>query len=234
MPRSISARGRRLCRSADRPAQRLKCGPAVQVPSPRGSSGQGVLLSAFVYIITIERKHAHLANVEPCASKHAESHSGIQNKDILEPGGRLDLDEPPTAAGQPFEHVDADRNALVHKGRLEQRDHVPRFYQPTGIGKGVHCMAVVVRDEVAVGVAPACHRAHVMPGREKRPERVPGLGRKMLDIRAVPEVQVALSPGRSAIWRGRVIESRSEAHVSRLSFAGITSPFPEVVGENAA
>ena len=157
-----------------------------------------VEFTAVVDVAPIEGEHAGLPHVQPGAPQHPELHGGIKNKVRLELGGGLDLDQPPAALRQPFEHIDANQHPLMPERRLKQRRGRPGLQNPARFLKRLGDMAVIVRNQVPARKPLASQLAHFVPGVEHRLQRIVRFASQVTVIDLIPEPQMALGPRHEA------------------------------------
>ena len=157
---------------------------------------QGVEIEphAVVDVASVEGEHRGLAHVEPGTAKDPELDGEVEQEDVLEPGGRLDLDQAPPAPGKALDHVGADQHPFVLEGRLEYRGRDTRLDDLACLLQRLRNVPVVVGDEVTTRKAPARCLADLVAGLEHRLEGLAGRGRQITPIGVVPEPQVALRP----------------------------------------
>jgi hypothetical protein len=113
-----------------------------------------------------ERRRGH---VEPASAQHVQLDRQVVEMGVLHPGRHLDLAQPPAAARQSLEHVDAHPNAVGGKACLEDRRDTrigqQRLRAPAGLlvgpGFGV--------DRHASGKQVPRQDADVAPEIEQRP-----------------------------------------------------------------
>ena len=79
--------------------------------------------------------------------------------------------------------------------RLEQCGRRARADDLARLGQGLRDMAVIVRDTMATGIAPARDLADLVPGIENCLQGIVGRARELALVAFVPEPQVALGPG---------------------------------------
>ena len=146
----------------------------------------------------VQGHHRGIAHVQPRAAQHAKLERRVEDEDVLQPGGGLDLDQPPSAVRQALDHVGAGEQALMNEGCLEQGgggvflDDLARLRQRVGD------MPVILGDEVTVRVTLAGQLADFVPGLEDRLERVIRLGGQIPRVVVVPEPEMALGAGEEA------------------------------------
>ena len=157
-----------------------------------------VEFTAVIDVIPIEGEHTGLPHVQPGAPQHPELNGGIKNKVLLELGGGFDLDQPPTAPRQPFEHIDANQHPLMPERRLEQRRRRPGRQNPARLLKRLSDMAVIVRHQVPTRIPLASQLPHLVPRVEHRLQRIVRFASQVTVIGLIPEPQMALGPRHEA------------------------------------
>ena len=150
---------------------------------------------AVVDIRPVQGHHRGIAHIQPRAAQHAKLEGCVKDEDILQPGGGLDLDQPPAAARQALDDVRTGEQALMHEGCLEQGGSRAFLEDFTRLRERVRNMPVILGNEVPARVPLAGQLADFVAGSEDRLECVAGLGGQIPRMVVVPEPQVALGAG---------------------------------------
>ena len=114
----------------------------------------------------VQGHYCGLAHVQPRAAQHTKLEGCIEDENVLQPGGGLDLDQPPAAARQAFNHVRSGEQALMHEGCLEQGGGGAFLEDCTRLRQRVGNMPVILGDEMPARVTLAGQFADFVAGVE--------------------------------------------------------------------
>ena len=125
---------------------------------PRMHREQGVEIEphAVVDVVSVEGEHRGLAHIEPGTAKNPELDGQVEQEDLLEPSGRLDLDQTPRAPGKALDHVGADQHPFVLEGGFEHRGRGVRLDDLTRLLQRLRNVQVIVSDPFDMPFDDAC------------------------------------------------------------------------------
>ena len=148
---------------------------------------------AIVDVAPVQRQHAGFPHVQTGAPQHPQLDGDVQHMDVTGIENGLHLHQPPTPVRQPFQHIGPSKHVLMLERRLEEHRHHAGIKDTPRLRQRLRHMAMVMGDQVPIGIAAAGQFAYFMADVEGELLGLADRRCQMAGVEVPPQAQMALT-----------------------------------------